>query len=1136
MSLWPVSVGFGRLVSTGRAFRRGSLGFGLRSRSLALEGRYWVGLRGISSEISDGEGSGKDEERQPRKMKRVDSEAVALEVEDALGRLGTLRRSTSFSTQKESLEELLDEIRKSDEARAKEVVPWFLNNMSHVYFRQVPQELRTAHLEALLGTFNQRHMPDVTMHHTGWGAMSVISQGPNRPAKLNKQLQSLPTDLEFEGMSIFNSTDGLVSINIFEYSEEGCVRENEEVVITEALSKYLWDLASGVFESDPRHPKMAPYLEHDTLVHFLKTKCSAEHVMRSSPRRLCRQVALYHKTMEEGEDEVGIEIEPNWNGNSEQTMLTMAITNVLPIAAMRRILEFFASNHLSVIRVHLDIIDGPTSEDERTRGATETSKGPFSVYSNRVAMFRILVEPYASDDPIAHMEDLNKRLIDELPTVSKWIDDRALNFMVHQRLSSREAELTIALCDLAHAILAPKDGFEFARSNIELVVMDESRMDFTRAILDLFLKRFDPSPEAALFPEKDSEKFRELVEELRKQIKQSGELQTAQETFGTLLDIISSTLRTNAFVKDRFGLSLRLDPEVCVGNLLDSENRPEVPHGIFFIHGRRFTGFHVRFRDIARGGLRVVTPRNKEMHAVESSRQLMECYDLSYAQQLKNKDIAEGGSKAVCLIDRSGAEDKSIPHLINKSLKAMVNSILDLITPDPKDKAQIVDFMHGQEEFIYLGPDEQVSPSHINWIVQRAAQRNYPMPSAFMSSKPDAGINHKEFGVTSEGVAVFLHEALQATGVDVTKPFTVKITGGPDGDVAGNILKILHREYGENARIVGLADGTAGLEDPDGIPWEELLGLFREVQPLSSFSRDKLGPNADFYLAKTPKEINKRNTMHNRVKADAFVPAGGRPATINDSNWDKFLLEEEGRKPSSPLIVEGANLFLTPKARQKLSEHGCVIVKDSSANKCGVICSSFEIIASMLLEREEFLSLKKNFVVDVLAGLRTRAKKEAELMFREYRFNPSTPLPPVSQQISFAINRSTDAVAAALESLPEEEFERLLPIIRISLPKALMDFAWDRFTTRIPKNYVRFQLASILASEIVYREGVSYVMSIKDEVLAELVLEYARKSIQLAGIADRIANGEYVEEEERKLVANVVRFGGARTAVEHHLI
>ena len=93
--------------------------------------------------------------------------------------------------------------------------------------------------------------------------------------------------------------------------------------------------------------------------------------------------------------------------------------------------------------------------------------------------------------------------------------------------------------------------------------------------------------------------------------------------------------------------------------------------------------------------------------------------------------------------------------------------------------------------------------------------------------------------------------------------------------------------------------------------------------------------------ATTPEGIAMRNTMHTRVKSDAFVPAGGRPNTINISNYKAFLDENTG-EPCSPLIVEGANLFVTPMARRALfDEGGVLIVKDSSANKCGVITSSY---------------------------------------------------------------------------------------------------------------------------------------------------------------------------------------------------
>ena len=47
-----------------------------------------------------------------------------------------------------------------------------------------------------------------------------------------------------------------------------------------------------------------------------------------------------------------------------------------------------------------------------------------------------------------------------------------------------------------------------------------------------------------------------------------------------------------------------------------------------------------------------ITANNAEQHALESARQYSEAFSLAFAQQLKNKDIPEGGSKAVCLVRR----------------------------------------------------------------------------------------------------------------------------------------------------------------------------------------------------------------------------------------------------------------------------------------------------------------------------------------------------------------------------------------------------------------------------------------------------------------------------------------------------
>ena len=69
---------------------------------------------------------------------------------------------------------------------------------------------------------------------------------------------------------------------------------------------------------------------------------------------------------------------------------------------------------------------------------------------------------------------------------------------------------------------------------------------------------------------------------------------------------------------------------------------------------------------------------------------------------------------------------------MRKAVKGFADSMLDLIVED--STAGLVD-RFGKQELIYLGPDEQIIPSDIDWITQRAAERGYPIPAAFMSSK-----------------------------------------------------------------------------------------------------------------------------------------------------------------------------------------------------------------------------------------------------------------------------------------------------------------------------------------------------------------------------------------------------------------
>lgn len=143
-------------------------------------------------------------------------------------------------------------------------------------------------------------------------------------------------------------------------------------------------------------------------------------------------------------------------------------------------------------------------------------------------------------------------------------------------------------------------------------------------------------------------------------------------------------------------LSFRLNP-----NFLPEVEYPTKLYGLFFVVGSEFRGFHLRFRDIARGGIRIVRSRNREAFSINLRSLLDENYGLANTQQRKNKDIPEGGSKGTILLDFEH-QNKA-----RNAFEKYVDSILDLLivgeTPGIKEK--IVD-LYKKPEILFFGPDE----------------------------------------------------------------------------------------------------------------------------------------------------------------------------------------------------------------------------------------------------------------------------------------------------------------------------------------------------------------------------------------------------------------------------------------------
>ena len=231
----------------------------------------------------------------------------------------------------------------------------------------------------------------------------------------------------------------------------------------------------------------------------------------------------------------------------------------------------------------------------------------------------------------------------------KWLEDAALKLAVDAKgsLSLVEAEVAGALASLSLSII---DHPLLAPSTIHDRLGTPSVLPHTASLAKLFLQRFDPSSPLADSP------FEAALTSAREAIDAGVGDDESRALLHKMADGIRHTLRTNVHLDTRWALALRLEPQFFQPVFPPSPIVDNTPFGVFYVQGRHFQAFHTRFADIARGGLRIVWPPTSEAHGVEFRKQFMECFNLAWAQQLKNKDIPEGGSKAVSKGEGRGSE------------------------------------------------------------------------------------------------------------------------------------------------------------------------------------------------------------------------------------------------------------------------------------------------------------------------------------------------------------------------------------------------------------------------------------------------------------------------------------------------
>ncbi len=571
-----------------------------------------------------------------------------------------------------------------------------------------------------------------------------------------------------------------------------------------------------------------------------------------------------------------------------------------------------------------------------------------------------------------------------------------------------------------------------------------------------------------LYPENKQGNEKEIEKLIEAKIETDVPSLTDKTILQYFLTFNKMILKTNFFKRNKICAVYRLDP-----SFLNEVDFPEKPFGLFFCVGRSFIGFHIRFRDIARGGIRIVRSRSLAEYQNNLDTAFLENYNLALTQQKKNKDIPEGGSKGIILLNINNQDEAE------RAFKDYIDGILDIII----DHEDVRD-LYGKEEILFFGPDEGTAEL-MDWVPTHGNKRTYPFYKALSTGKsPElGGIPHDLYGMTTQSVHQNVLGALEKLGLKEKDVKKIQ-TGGPDGDLGSNEIKI------SEDKTVAVIDGSGVLYDINGINREELLKLANERKMVENFDKSMLSPEG-FFVSVNDKKVTLpdgtfvpngeefRNSFHLNplAKADIFVPCGGRPGAVNINNW-RQLFDDKGNSKFK-IIVEGANLFITEEARLRLEEHGVIIIKDASANKGGVTSSSLEVFAALALSDDEFEAhmrvkdgkdpeFRKSYVDEVIKTIKYNARTEFEFLWSENE-QKGIPFTHLTNMVSRKINDMTDAIFNS-DLLANTKLKE--KVVKEYMPKPLLDLVGiENILKRVPENYLNAIVSTKLATSFVYTHG-----------------------------------------------------------------
>jgi glutamate dehydrogenase len=623
--------------------------------------------------------------------------------------------------------------------------------------------------------------------------------------------------------------------------------------------------------------------------------------------------------------------------------------------------------------------------------------------------------PLSLTDVLPYLGDLGAEVVDERPYEirradgeSAWVYDFGLRYTAPGQHPERLRELFSEAFAAAWSGRAESDGFSrlvllgeltwrqvvvlrayakylrqtgttFSQDYLERAL--RANVELARLLVRLFEARFDP--ELTVGDAVDHGGRRELADALLEEIHAALDAVASLDhdrILRSFLTLVRATVRTNAFQRGEDGgpkpyLSFKLDPR-AVPDL----PQPRPLHEIF-VYSPRVEGVHLRFGDVARGGLRW-SDRQEDFRT--------EVLGLVKAQTVKNAVIIPTGAKG-------GFVGKQLPDVSDGSAsareawlaegvecyKTFIRGLLDVtdnlvdgggerrVEPPPRVVRHDAD-----DPYLVVAADKGTA-SFSDIANGVAAEYGFWLGDAFASGG-SAGYDHKVMGITAKGAWESVKRHFRELGRDVqTEDVSVAGIGDMSGDVFGNGM-LLSRHI----RLVAAFDHRHVFLDPDPDPetsFAERERLFR--LPRSSwadYDSGLLSPGGGVY-PRTAKSVPITPQVAARLalpgSITALTPAelisailkapvdllwnggiGTYVKAASESNaqvGDKAndAIRVDGSQLRVEVVGEGGNLGLTQLGRVEATLAGIRVNTDAIDNSAGVDASDHEVNIKILLDR-----------------------------------------------------------------------------------------------------------------------------------------------------------------------------------------